>query len=248
MKNESQAPIRELKIDCQDISQDMTQSASAADIFPENLPGIDIQGGLQRMGDNRVLYRNLLVRFNEYYGDAARRIRNYLKEGETELARQLSHTIKGISGNLSINKVYHSAIALEAQLHSGDIEKAWPLMEQFETALEQVTEALHDLNLKDQNDQKKANQTAKTETCEENSRCGNDFSKIQPWLDELSTCLKQNNLEAERCLESLGKELHGTEAASAIGELKNQIDLFDFNEARETHKKLLTILEKTNIQ
>jgi len=239
MKNESQVPVRELKIDRQDISPNNPQSASTADMLPENLPGIDIQGGLQRMGDNKVLYRSLLIRFNEHYGDAARRIRNFLNEGETELARQLSHTIKGISGNLSINKVYQAAIALEAQLRDGDVKNAWPFMEQFETALEQVTEALQKLNRKDPQDQ-----IAKTGNCEENSRCGKNFSEIKSRLDELGTCLKENNLEAEQFLEILRKELHGTEAVPVIDELKNQIDLFDFNEARETHKKLLTILEK----
>ena len=235
MKNESQAPIRELKIDHQSISQKITQSASSADIFPENLPGIDIENGLQRMGGNKVLYKNLLVRFYEHYGDAAQRMRNYLEQGEFELARQLGHTIKGISGNLSIYKVYQSVMALEAQLRSGDVEKTGLLMDQFETDLKQVTGALHNLKQKDQTD--------KTGVCEENVSYKIDFLKIKPCLDELGDFLKENNLEAERCLKDLRKELHGTEAA-AIRELKSQIDSFDFNEARKTFKKLKNILEK----
>ncbi len=242
MKNESQAPIRELKTDHEDIYQKITQSASNANILPENLPGIDIENGLQRMGENKVLYKNLLIRFYEYYGNSARRIRNYLEQGEAELARQLSHTIKGISGNLSIDQVYHSAIVLEAQLKSGDAEKAGPLMDQFETALKQVNEALQALKRKD--DIEQTDQADKTVTCEKNVGCEKDFSKIQPWLDELGTFLKENNLEAERCLEALRKELHGTKALSAINELKNQIDFFDFSEARKTYKKLMNILEE----
>jgi len=234
MKNESQAPIRELKIDYQNI----TQSSSSVDILPENMPGIDIENGLQRMGANKVLYKNLLIRFYEHYGDAAQRMRNYLEQGEPELARQLGHTIKGISGNLSIYKVYQSVMALEAQLRSGNIEKAVLLMDQFETDLKQVTEALQNLKRKDQTDQ-----TDKTGVCEENVSCEIDFLKIKPCLDELGDFLKENNLKAERCLKALRKELHGTEAA-AIRELKSQIDSFDFNEARKTYKKLKNILEK----
>ncbi len=240
MKNESQAPIRELKIDHQDILQKMTQSASIDDILPENLPGIDIECGLQRMGDNKVLYKKLLIRFYEHYGDSARRIRNYLDQGEFELARQLSHTVKGISGNLAINQVYHLAIALEAKLRSGDVEKAELLAEQFETALEQVTGGMLNLYREAQ-----TAQPGKTEDCEKiNVSCEIDFSKITPWFDKLGAFLKENNLEAERCVEALGKELQGTEAASVTRELKNQIDLFDFDKARKTYEKLKNILEK----
>ncbi len=240
MKNESQAPIRELKIDNQDIFQKMTQSALADDIIPENLPGIDIECGLQRMGDNKVLYKKLLVRFYEQYGDSARRIRNYLEQGEFEPARQLSHKVKGISGNLAIDKVYHSAIALEAKLRSGDVEKAEPLADQFEIALERVNEGLLNLYRKAQTDQ-----PDKTEACEnKNVSCKIDFSKIKPRFDQLGAFLKENNLEAERCVETLRKELQGTEAASVTLELKNQIDFFDFDKARKTYKKLKNILEK----
>jgi len=242
MKNESQAPIRELKIDHQNISQKITQSASSVDILPENLPGIDIKNGLQRMGGNKVLYKSLLVRFYEQYGDAAQRMRNYLEQGKFELARQLGHTIKGISGNLSIYKVYRSVMVLEAQLRSGDVQKAGLLMDQFETALEEVTEMLRNLKSKDQTEQ--TDQTDKTGVGEENVSCEIDFLKIKPSLDELGDFLKENNLEAERCLKALRKELHGTEATAAIRELKNQIDLFDFTEARKTYKKLKNILEK----
>ncbi|MDM8540240.1 Hpt domain-containing protein [Desulfococcaceae bacterium HSG9] len=240
MKNESQAPIRELKTDHHDISQEMTQSVSADDILPEDLPGIDIKSALQRMGDNKVLYKKLLIRFYEQYGNSAQQIRNYLELSEFELARQLSHTVKGIAGNLAINKVYHSAMALETKLRNGDVEEAESLADKFETALEPVTEGLLNLYRKAQAD----DQLDKTGECEENVSCEIVFSKIKPLFDKLGVLLKENNLEAEQCLEALRKELQGTEAASIIRELKNQIDLFDFDEARKTYKKLKKILEK----
>jgi len=239
MKDESQAPIRELTIDYRHIAQKLIQSASTDDIIPENLPGIDIKSGLKRMGGNRVLYKKLLVQFYEHYRDSARLIRSYLEQGESEPARQLSHTLKGISGNLAIYEVYHSAIVLETKLRSGDVEKAKPLAIQFETALEKVTEGLRNLYQKAQIDQ-----TDTTGICEENISCKIVFSKIKHRFDELGAFLKENNLESERCLEALVKELQGTEAVSVIRDLKNQIDLFNFDEARKTYEKLKDILKK----
>ena len=231
--------MRELKIDYRHIAQKMAQSASTDDIIPENLPGIDIAHGLQRMGDNEVLYKKLLVQFYEHYGDSARLISNYLEQGKSEQARQLSHTVKGISGNLAIHEVYRLAMALEMKLRSGDVEKAKPLAEQFETALEQVTEGLHNLYRKAQVDRTDTNVS-----CEENISCEIVFSKVKHQFDELGAFLQENNLESERCLEALRKELQGTEASSVIRELKNHIDLFDFDEARKTYEKLKNILEK----
>lgn len=237
MKNELEALDGDLKIDREDILEAISQSSSTEAILPEKLPGINVAVGLERIGDKKQLYKKLLIRFYESYGDSAEHIRTYLKQGEPEFARQLCHTVKGISSNLSIDAAYEAAVALEAQLKSGDIENAWKFMEQYEVALEQVNDGLQKLKQEDE-----AAQTDQSTAPEERSHGRPNDAQIKPWLDKLGVFLKENNLEVEGCLEALEKELQGTKALDLIDHLKKQIDLFDFDKARKTYQKLKTTL------
>ncbi len=227
-----------MKIEREDLLEAITQSNSNSVVLPDNLPGIDIATGLQRIGDKKHLYKKLLIRFYESYGDSAQEIRAYLKQGEPELACQLSHTVKGISSNLSIDSVYQAAVALEVQLKSGDMDKAWTLMDLYENALDQVNKGLLELKREDE-----AVQSSQTATPEQPCDHAPDFSKIGSMLDKIDAFLKENNLEVERCLEALAAELQDAEAMGFIDELKNQIDLFDFDNARVTFQKLKTRLK-----
>lgn len=64
------------------------------------IPGVDIQDGLGRMGNNAQLYRRLLNQFACEYSDAPEQLVTALNNGENEAAARLAHSIKGVAGNL----------------------------------------------------------------------------------------------------------------------------------------------------
>jgi HPt (histidine-containing phosphotransfer) domain-containing protein len=74
--------------------------------------------GIKRVGGNAGLYKKLLGRYVEtgYFQPIA----DALQSGDIETAAKHTHTLKGVSANLSLEKVRADAIALENALKSGD--------------------------------------------------------------------------------------------------------------------------------
>ena len=94
----------------------------------EGLPGFDCTGALRRLGGNRTLLVKLLGEFRDEFAGSAAAIKDALGCGETELARSLSHTLKGVAGNLSATRVHGAALALEEAI-AGGADCAHPLEE-----------------------------------------------------------------------------------------------------------------------
>ncbi len=87
--------------------------------FPA-IPGLDIQEGLKRIGDNRELYLNMLKQFCTDFSGAADTIRTALTEGRRGDGIRCAHTVKGLSGSLGAGELFLSARELEATLKAGE--------------------------------------------------------------------------------------------------------------------------------
>ncbi|MEN9867128.1 MAG: hypothetical protein RL748_2718, partial [Pseudomonadota bacterium] len=79
------------------------------------IPGFDVQDGLQRMLGDQAMYRELLQRFRDSQGDSLGKLRRALQAGESKLAERLAHTLKGVAGMVA---------AKDLQLHAGQLENA----------------------------------------------------------------------------------------------------------------------------
>lgn len=106
--------------------------------FPATLPGVDVQSGLQRLNDNKKLYKDLLVAFAKDYATIVIDIKMALDNNDFEKAKKLAHTIKGIAGNLSADDIYHAARKLEL----GISQKTTPQFSQLLTDLDNVLQPL----------------------------------------------------------------------------------------------------------
>jgi signal transduction histidine kinase/CheY-like chemotaxis protein len=71
--------------------------------LPRELEGVNILLGLQRIGGNPGLYRNLLIKFRDSQCTAVGDIRVALGEGDSETAARLAHSLAGVAGNLGAN-------------------------------------------------------------------------------------------------------------------------------------------------
>jgi two-component system sensor histidine kinase/response regulator len=82
--------------------------------------GVDVQDGLQRMTGNRALYLKMLARFCDYQNDAVARIRAALANGDMrDEAERISHTLKGVAGQLGIKGVQRLAEQVDAEIRAG---------------------------------------------------------------------------------------------------------------------------------
>lgn len=107
-----------------ELSEPPAQKVEA--IPSQNLPdvpeieGIDIKDGLQRVGGNRRLYRDLLMKFAAKHSDESLQISDALHIGDRSTAERIAHTVKGVAGNLGIKPVQFAAEKLEKAIRESD--------------------------------------------------------------------------------------------------------------------------------
>lgn len=84
------------------------------------IPGVDWQSGLKRLMGNEQLYRKLLAKFADQYEGAGARIRDVLAAGDRSAAHMELHTLKGVSGNLSLAPLAELVLAAEQAVKHDD--------------------------------------------------------------------------------------------------------------------------------
>ncbi|HZD47483.1 MAG TPA: response regulator, partial [Silvibacterium sp.] len=114
--------------------------ATAQDALPD-IDGVDSAEGLRRVGGNRRLYLELLVKFAARHGDAGLHVSAALESGDRLMAERVAHTVKGVAGNIGIKRVQFAAGALEKAIHDGDA--AVPaILEDFTSVLRPQVETI----------------------------------------------------------------------------------------------------------
>jgi HPt (histidine-containing phosphotransfer) domain-containing protein len=117
--------------------------------LPDTLPGIDIVSGLERLSGNRNLYAKLLKMFSRDYAGMTDEIKAALNRKDTETAERLTHTIRGVAGNLSARDLQRSASELEKGIKQQIPEKLDILLQTFEHYLTQVLESVRSFDYTD---------------------------------------------------------------------------------------------------
>jgi len=79
----------------------------------DDKPLLDRKSGLRRVAGNQRLYDNLLQKFCEGQADAISTIRKAQRENDRNTAQRVSHTLKGIAGNIGALALQSAASALE---------------------------------------------------------------------------------------------------------------------------------------
>jgi PAS domain S-box-containing protein len=88
------------------------------DPLPE-LPGIDVQTGLDGLNGDRRLYAHLLRMFRDSEGDFAARFGAARAAGDAAAARRMAHNLKSIAGSLAMHEMRQAATALEDACTNG---------------------------------------------------------------------------------------------------------------------------------
>lgn len=78
---------------------------------------IDVDTALKRVGGNMDLFKRLLGRF--VAGNNFEALDNALKGGDSEESARLAHTLKGVSSNLSLDKVAALSASIEQLIKGG---------------------------------------------------------------------------------------------------------------------------------
>ena len=200
------------------------------DIIPD-LAGIDVQAGLNRLGDNKKLYCELLVKFHKNHKQAIKEIRYALDQDDLKTAERLVHTIKGAAGNLGAQDVYIDSGALEAELKTNRPANVELLLKKLEQALEQTFASIALVEKNNQNIQ---------------SLCpdGADTTLLIPILNKLEKLLHDNDMDSAECVEEIVRQTKNTVFSEKTTKMKNYVEQFDFEGALSILDEILNSVVK----
>ncbi|ABE46352.1 adenylate/guanylate cyclase domain-containing protein [Polaromonas sp. JS666] len=120
-------------------------AADAADVsLPEHMAGLDLALGLSRAMGLNPLYVSMLRRFQQSHQETIARIRQALEDGELKTAELLSHSLRGVAGQIGATRVPHDAEALEQALGGSQPREAIDgRLAALEVSLGELIAALH---------------------------------------------------------------------------------------------------------
>jgi CheY-like chemotaxis protein len=121
---------------------DRAAPATAEATLPNEIDGVDIEGGLGRVGRNRNLYAGLLVEFADTNARLDRDIDAAFNDGDLERIRFLAHGIRSTAGNIGADALSNVAAELE-RLIVDDGGGVAATLKGFRTELERVVSAIH---------------------------------------------------------------------------------------------------------
>ncbi|MEI6413744.1 MAG: PAS domain S-box protein [Pseudomonadota bacterium] len=115
------------------------ESLSATPATLENLPGLDIEQGLNLWKDAEV-YRKFLRKFAADYADSTRIMTQALAGNDRDKATKLAHKLKGAAGSLALSEVVSQASEIHQKLKAGaGVDEALEAFQQvLETALASI--------------------------------------------------------------------------------------------------------------
>ncbi|MDR1573126.1 MAG: Hpt domain-containing protein [Clostridiales Family XIII bacterium] len=99
---------------------------------------IDIDSGLRRVAGSAKIYVKILNSF--LATEELDKLTGNLAAGDIEAAAATAHGIKGMSGNLSLTKLYNETVSFESKLKQGVYESAEK--ETFDAVAEKTREYL----------------------------------------------------------------------------------------------------------
>jgi len=188
-------------------------------ILPADLPGIDVESALTRLGDDEELLADLIVSFREDNLTTIDNIRHALETNDQDLARRLVHTLKGVSGNIGAEPLYDTSKKLEIAIKEQNKPAADTLLEIAKKEIEDVFVAANLL------------QAASRDETSEIYEASPDCAKLAPVFCELRDMLKTNNLKALQLYDQLEKQL--PETPKEVDPLNQCLRKLDFQGALE---------------
>ena len=204
------------------------QSAADLDLRQQltSVPGLDLDQALKvASGDARRLLK-FLQRFRDEHADDARRIRQFLLEGQHEDAVRTAHTLKGLLGTFGLAKLNNLATDLEAALRSGNGK---PLLARLEADLDALVTSL------------KLLPTATTATAA--APFSMEWTALRQKLQELHTHLESADMASTRLYEKIRTILETAFGAPAHV-LSGQIESFEFEAALKSLNQIVALIPK----
>ena len=198
------------------------------------LEGFDYPTASKRFGGNRTLLVRLLHEFRDEFAGAAAAVENALGGGERELARRVSHTLKGVAGNHSATRVQVAAAALEAAI-GGEADCSSCLAE-LALALQPLVAGI---------DRLPARAAQAAAAAPPAPRPGPGQARLVEEIAELERLLSKQSLDAKRHYARLCAALAPGTLPEELKAMEGYLERLDFKKARLQLARLSARLAET---
>jgi PAS domain S-box-containing protein len=188
------------------------------DVSLGTIPGLDREIALRNVGGNETLLRKLLGDFYTDHVDDIARIGEALDSGDTDHARRLAHTIRGIAGTIGAAHLQSEAAELESQLKAENEKRTRSQLEQLKGVMDQFMPGLAELA-----DESKLPSQSSTSPL--------DKSQIKDLFEGLRKLLDEMDPDAEEKLKELSQAISGHADPTLLRSLSSHVSGFEFEEA-----------------
>jgi PAS domain S-box-containing protein len=194
----------------------------ADDVILPEIDGVDLAGGLKRVAGNKRLYRDLLAQFATKQNDAASQISAAIETGDRKLAERITHTVKGVAGNIGLGPVFTAAEKLERAIRERDAVVP-ALLEEFTLVLGGQVQAIRQAICDVTPDQ----------PAEGKRSAGFDARAASAAIARLRALLESSDGDAAEAFLALEDVLAGICDKPRLSALSAAISEFDFDGARK---------------
>jgi HPt (histidine-containing phosphotransfer) domain-containing protein len=116
----------------------------------KTVPPIDFPSALERTGDDESFLEELLSLYSEDFSEKLNQIKEAMDQGNYDMIRELSHTLKGASANLSLIPLQEALFEMENAGRERNIEKAKKTLELLEKEYQRLQDFLAENKEKNQ--------------------------------------------------------------------------------------------------
>jgi signal transduction histidine kinase/DNA-binding response OmpR family regulator len=213
------------------LPESFSPSESDADqIEMPDLPGIDVQSGVNRMGGNVKSYLSLLKKFADNQSGAIENLRKAMENGQREEAVRLAHTLKGVSGSIGAGALQGLAADLEAILKKEEDQLPDGLITSTAVELERVVALIRE--------------TGSAKLVGSPSSEGELPADLIEQLRALLDLLDEYDSAAEDKSLDILEQVRGTALERSLTDLRNTIGQYDFEAAAEALNPIIAEAEK----
>jgi len=213
-----------------DLPQDEDDSAHDQDeIELPNIPELDTEAGVARLGGNISSYLRLLDKFVQNQESSIREIQAALLAGQAEEAIRHAHTVKGVSGNIGATELQKAAADLEAALKVSPSELPESLMDRAKSELERILSAIRE--------------TTRGSAAGKERATGGTADLI-PQLNQLLEKLEEYDSEAEDLIVDILGHVSGSEITHWLKPVHRLIEQYDLETAARELKSVISKVEQ----
>jgi CheY-like chemotaxis protein len=201
-----------------------------------DLPGYDMEAGLNRMSGNQRLYRESLIKFERDFADVDQRLLALLRADQREEAERLAHSLKGVAGTLGHDALQQAAEAIEC----GVRDQSSDLEQRLHALADALAPALQPL-------QRLAAETLEVVTTGVEPTL--DVAELRAALEDLKQNVQERSVNRCRVVwEEIEARSSPAELAPALRELGQSLGKYRFKQAETQLDALLERLQVGRIE